>query len=243
MLTKKANLETVEKKNVYDGKNHIFSSTLIEIPDWKGAGRAFHKVVVPPQGEIGYHVHEGDSESYYVLSGSGVYNDNGTKTKLSAGDLSFTPDGCGHGIYNDTDEDLVLLACILYNFKKGEDITGLRKIRRAGTFTRKELHAPFDGKGDFYGFLLMEGDEFTGAARVYNMMHMLPNCKLGYHPHDGETEVFYIVSGKGIFTDDDKEFDVEAGDVLLTGTGHGHALENKGNEELVYAALIYYDKD
>ena len=48
---------------------------------------------------------------------------------------------------------------------------------------------------------------------------------------------------KGIFTDDDKEIEVGPGDVMLTGTGHGHALENKSDEELVYAALIYSDKE
>ena len=243
MLRKKSEVTVVEKKNVFGGQNGITSNILLDEADWKGAGRAFHKVVIPPMGEIGYHVHSGDSESYYVLSGSGVYNDNGTKTELKEGDFAFTPDGCGHGLYNNTDKDLVILAVILYNFKKGEDITGLRKIRRAGTCTRKELHAPFDGRGDFYGFLLAEGDEFTDAARVYNMMHMLHDCKLGYHTHDGETEVFYIVSGNGIFTDDDKELEVGPGDVLITGTGHGHALENKGSEELVYAALIYFDKN
>ena len=46
-----------------------------------------------------------------------------------------------------------------------------------------------------------------------------------------------------IAEDDDKEIEVGPGDVMLTGTGHGHALENKSDEELVYAALIYSDKE
>lgn len=242
MLRKKENVR-IEEKNLFGGRNSVFANILLETADWKGAGRVFQKVVVPPMCEIGYHVHKGDSEAYYILKGSGIYNDNGTEITLNEGDLAFTPEGCGHGFYNNTDKNVEILALVLFNFKKGEDITGLRKIRRAGTFTRKELSAPFGGRGDFYGYLLMEGEEFTDAARVYNMMHMLPDCKLGYHPHNGETEVFYIVSGHGIFTDDDKEIEVGPGDVLITGTGHGHALENKGTEELVYAALIYFDKE
>ena len=242
MLRKKSEVR-IEERVLFGGKNSVFASWLIEIPEFKGAGRVFQRVVVPPMCEIGYHVHKGDSEAYYLLEGSGIYNDNGTETELHEGDLTFTPDGTGHCFYNNTDKTAVILACVLYNFDKDKDITGLRKIRRAGSFTRKELHAPFDGRGDFYGYLLLEGDEFTGAGRVYNIMHMLPDCKLGYHPHNGETEAFYIISGKGIFTDDDKEIEVGPGDVMLTGTGHGHALENKSDEELIYAALIYSDKE
>ena len=242
MIRKKEDVR-IQEKQVCGGRNSIFAGTLIESSEWKGAGRLFQKIVVPPLCEIGYHVHTGDSEAYYMLKGSGLYNDNGTEVELKEGDLAFTPEGCGHSFYNNTDKNVEILALILYNFKKGEDITALRTIRHPGDFTRKELHAPFDGRGDFYGYLLMEGEEFTDAARVYNMMHMLPDCKLGIHPHDGETEVFYIVSGHGIYTDDDKEIEVGPGDVTITGTGHSHALENKGSEELVYAALIYFDKE
>lgn len=242
MLRKKSEVRIEQRDDIFGGPNSIFGHMLLELPELKGAGRVFQKIVIPPHSGLGYHVHKGDSEAYYILEGSGIYNDNGTETELHAGDMSFTPDGCGHSFYNNTEKNVSLIAVVLYNFEKDKDLSGLRKIRRAGSYTRKDLHAPFDGRGDFYGQLIMEGDEFTGAARVMNIMHMLPDCKLGYHEHNGETEVFYCISGKGIFTDDDKVIEIGPGDVMITPTGHGHALENKSDEELVYAAIIYYDK-
>ncbi|MDD5832285.1 MAG: cupin domain-containing protein [Clostridiales bacterium] len=243
MLVKKKDIRIEQRDNVMGGKNSCFMHWLIELPDFKGAGRVFHKVVVPPMCEIGYHVHSGDSEAYYVMKGSGIYNDNGEKKHVDQGTLMFTPEGCGHGFYNDTDSNVEILAMILFNFDKGKDITGLRFVKKPEEFKRVELHAPFGGKGDFYREDLLTGEELTGGGRVYAIVHLLPGCELGYHEHQGETEAFYILSGKGVFNDDGEKKEVEQGDIMLTGTGHSHGMENPYNEELVYAALIYFDKN
>lgn len=79
-----------------------------------GKGRCFaHTTVLPGHG-IGYHVHNGDSEIYYVLSGAAEYNDNGTMTTISAGDVTFTPSGSGHGLTCTGNEPLEIIALILY---------------------------------------------------------------------------------------------------------------------------------
>lgn len=78
------------------------------------AGRVFaHTTVLPGMG-IGYHVHNGDTEIYYIYSGKGEYNDNGEMTVVEAGDVTFTPSGTGHGIKNIGDEPLELIALIIY---------------------------------------------------------------------------------------------------------------------------------
>ena len=41
-----------------------------------------------------------------------ILDDNGTKRPVTVGDKTFTPDGCGHGIANTGDEDLVFMALI-----------------------------------------------------------------------------------------------------------------------------------
>lgn len=63
--------------------------------------------------EIGYHEHHNESETYYIISGQGVYNDNGTNRPVSAGDITFTPDGFGHGLDNTGTENLVLMALVI----------------------------------------------------------------------------------------------------------------------------------
>lgn len=77
-------------------------------------GRVFaHTTVLPGHG-IGYHVHNGDMEIYYIYSGKGEYNDNGVVTTVEAGDVTFTPSGTGHSISCTGEEPLELIALILY---------------------------------------------------------------------------------------------------------------------------------
>ena len=55
----------------------------------------FAKVTIPAGSVLGYHEHHGNGESYFILSGEAVYNDNGTKRVIRAGDVTWTPDGTG----------------------------------------------------------------------------------------------------------------------------------------------------
>ena len=62
---------------------------------------------------LGSHEHHGESETYYIVSGSGIYSDNGALRMVKAGDVTFTPDGQGHALTNSGDEDLVFMALII----------------------------------------------------------------------------------------------------------------------------------
>ena len=55
----------------------------------------------------------GESETYYILTGEGNYDDNGRIRPVKAGDVTFTPDGCGHALTNTGDTDLVFMALII----------------------------------------------------------------------------------------------------------------------------------
>lgn len=73
-----------------------------------------HTTITPGSG-IGYHIHDGDTEIYYVYSGHGEYNDNGTICRVGPGDVTFTPSGQGHGIKCTGGEPLELIALIIYS--------------------------------------------------------------------------------------------------------------------------------
>ncbi len=108
--------KTVERfDNKFGGNGFITVRSLINSPEeMNNRGRVFaHTTVLPGHG-IGYHVHQGDTEIYYIYSGKAEYNDNGTITQVEAGDVTFTPSGTGHGITNTGDEPLELIALILY---------------------------------------------------------------------------------------------------------------------------------
>ncbi len=80
-------------------------------------------------------------------------------------------------------------------------------------------------------------DEETGKCRA-NFVEVEPgNYAYGYHYHEANEEVFYIVSGTGVVRTLDGELPVKAGDVIGFPTGEkgAHVIKNESeNEKLVY---------
>ena len=87
---------------------------LLGTDEMYGKGRLFNHVVLHPGCTLGWHVHDGDSETYYILRGEGEYSDNGTLTTIGAGDVTFVGSGEGHSIRNIGESDLEFIALILY---------------------------------------------------------------------------------------------------------------------------------
>ncbi|MCU6761105.1 Oxalate decarboxylase oxdD [uncultured Roseburia sp.] len=96
-------------KGMYTVK-HLLGET-----ELNGKCGLYAEVTLEPGCILGYHEHHGESETYYLLSGEGCYNDNGVTRPVKAGDVTFTPDGSGHDIENTGTKDLVFMALIIFN--------------------------------------------------------------------------------------------------------------------------------
>jgi mannose-6-phosphate isomerase-like protein (cupin superfamily) len=81
-------------------------------------------------------------------------------------------------------------------------------------------------------------EELGGGARLFARLSLPPGSSIGHHVHDAEEEVFYILAGRGVVTEDGVATEVGPGDAVLTGGGGGHALENRGTEPLELMAVI-----
>lgn len=75
--------------------------------------RTYAHAELDPDAEVSYHVHTGECECYYILSGKGDYNDNGEIVPVEAGDVTFTPSGHGHGLKNTGTDTLEFMALII----------------------------------------------------------------------------------------------------------------------------------
>ena len=105
----------VESKKMFGGEGEAeFHRILNGADEMFGKGRLFNHAILRKNCEIGWHVHHGDGECYYILKGQALYNDNGTQITMYPGDMSFVGDGEGHSIKNCGDEDLEIIALILY---------------------------------------------------------------------------------------------------------------------------------
>jgi len=68
---------------------------------------------------------------------------------------------------------------------------------------------------------------------------LAPKSSIGYHEHTDNSDLYFIVSGKGIFTDENKkDIPVVPGDIALCTAGQSHALTNPNDEPLVFHAVM-----
>ena len=88
---------------------------IIDEKVYNGKIAAYARVILKPGCSLGYHKHEGTSETLYILSGTAEYNDNGTKMELLPGEVAFCPEGESHSIGNSANSksDLVVMALIV----------------------------------------------------------------------------------------------------------------------------------
>ena len=66
-----------------------------------------------------------------------------------------------------------------------------------------------------------------------------------FHAHQREDEVFYILSGRGVFRYGDTLREIRAGDCIScpAGTGIAHQLANPFDDDLTYLSIGPYDPD
>ena len=114
-MIRKREEQVVEHKNIRDGIGEVEMHKIAEsVEELYGKGRLFNRMVIAPGNSIGEHKHEGDNEIFYFLSGTGEYNDNGTKVQVGPGDTTVCNDGEMHGLVNTGDVPLEFIALILY---------------------------------------------------------------------------------------------------------------------------------
>ena len=108
-----AELKVERVQEMCGGKGHVIIKHILGERELNGKCGQYAEVTIEPGCTLGYQEHHGESETYYILSGEGMYNDNGTNRPVKAGDVTFTPNGCGHALDNTGKEDLVFMALII----------------------------------------------------------------------------------------------------------------------------------
>ncbi len=102
-------------KNRFGGNGEVIIEHYLDEKLLNDSVVMYAKVILKPGCSLGYHKHEGNSETIVVLQGTAEYNDNGTAVTLHAGDKVHCPSGESHSIGNPADakEDLLLQALVI----------------------------------------------------------------------------------------------------------------------------------
>ncbi|MDR0628440.1 MAG: cupin domain-containing protein [Treponema sp.] len=75
--------------------------------------RLLAELRLPPGASIGLHRHDGETEYFCILAGTGVVNDDGQETVVKPGDVVITGNGASHSIRNAGTEPLVFQGIII----------------------------------------------------------------------------------------------------------------------------------
>jgi len=94
------------------------------------------------------------------------------------------------------------------------------------------------GAGSIHIKHFVTSEQFKAKSRLCAELILPPGAGIGKHDHQGEDEVYIILSGSGIVTDNGEEKVVAAGDAILTGNGASHAIRNNGKKDLKMIAVI-----
>lgn len=113
MIRKVNECSTDMRDSMRGGPGTVSVTGLCTVGELLNKGRMFSRLEFKPGCGIGYHVHEGETEIFYIAKGSPVYNDNGIEIQISQGDVAICPPGQGHGITNKSDETVEVIALII----------------------------------------------------------------------------------------------------------------------------------
>jgi quercetin dioxygenase-like cupin family protein len=115
-------------------------------------------------------------------------------------------------------------------------------IKRSHELKRQVNKEFLGGKGQVELTHFLDKEDAAGTGRLFSISMLTPGSSIGFHVHNGDFENYYILKGKAMVTEDDgSKHYLEAGDVMFTPNGSGHAIENVGEDNLEYIALILFD--
>ncbi len=100
------------------------------------------------------------------------------------------------------------------------------------TIDETAIRGFYGGQGDTLA--CMYADEYNRIMRG----RLAPGASIGLHRHDAGSEIVYILQGRGrAFLDGERE-ELSPGNCHYCPKGHSHSLENTGDGDLVFFAVV-----
>ncbi len=98
------------------------------------------------------------------------------------------------------------------------------------------------GSGSLKGLRILNGpDEMLGKGRVFSVNTLSKFDEIGWHVHEGDAEIYLVLSGEGQYSDNGNIVTMKEGDVSMVRSGEGHSMINLKDEPLVLLALVLYE--
>ena len=98
------------------------------------------------------------------------------------------------------------------------------------------------GKGKIFITHLLTPAEMVGKCAMFASVKIPVGAAIGVHKHTDTNETYHILRGTATYIDNGKVYSVKAGDTTYCADGDTHGIENTGDEDLIFIALIIKTK-
>ena len=88
---------------------------------------------------------------------------------------------------------------------------------------------------------LLPDTDLPKNCRMLSVMTLKKYTSIGEHKHSKESEIYYILSGKAVYSDGNRISELYPGDTAITKSGEKHSIRNINEEPLVILAMIILD--
>ncbi|MEY8339275.1 cupin domain-containing protein [Lachnospiraceae bacterium 62-35] len=89
---------------------------------------------------------------------------------------------------------------------------------------------------------ILEKEEMYGTGRLFGVSVIPVGGSIGQHTHAGDFETYFILRGKARVNDNGNVQELGPGDMTQCKDGNFHAIENIGDCDLEYVAVILYSE-
>jgi len=112
MVIRRCDMKTEDKEHMRNGEGSTHLIYMVDASTQQNT-RMFAELTLNPGCSVGYHKHESETEYFFILSGTGIVNDNGKEVQVKQGDSIITGHGASHSIKNTGSVPLVFHAIIV----------------------------------------------------------------------------------------------------------------------------------
>lgn len=103
-------------------------------------------------------------------------------------------------------------------------------------------HLTVENSGNIRGMLvkefMLEPEETENKLRMCACIELAAGGMIAEHPHTDDAEIYYLLDGEAVVTDNERTEVLHAGDVVYTGNGNRHSIRNASSEPIHFLAII-----
>lgn len=94
------------------------------------------------------------------------------------------------------------------------------------------------GVGTLLQRVLLESPAGDSAFSAMSVLTLPPGASIGVHVHEHDEEAYVVIAGEGMYTSEEGEHAMTAGDISLCYKGEKHGIVNTGTTDLIMAGIV-----